>query len=325
MKKQGSFLKENTRARITSVFPPTTAAGVTTFFTGVAGQQHAMTAWYMFFKELGMLTKSLPFCPRIGGKSFSEKGYEMKDLIDVPAFTSRVKAKSFIIQPEGVKDSSYSRAMSKKAVSIGYKNLNDYFNQIKKALRAPGKRKYIYAYWPEIDGYSHEYGVGSKQQEKHFKQLDRKLGKFIQKIQGTNTTVIVTADHGLMNAPKEKLIWLKDYPKIAECLDMPLAGEGRMAYCYVKPRKTKQFEYYVKKDLSRYCILFRSDELIGKKIFGLGQPNKKLFDRVGDYVLMMKDYYLIRDWLEEKDEQNIGHHGGLSKEEVFVPLIVLKC
>ena len=50
----------------------------------------------------------------------------------------------------------------------------------------------------------------------------------------------------------------------------------------------------------------------------------KLFDRVGDYVLVMKDNYVVEDSiLGEKRPPHIGHHGGVSSGEMFVPLIVI--
>jgi hypothetical protein len=58
----------------------------------------------------------------------------------------------------------------------------------------------------------------------------------------------------------------------------------------------------------------------------LGVPNKKLFDRVGDYILVMKENYILKDvLLGEHENKNIGHHGGVSKEEMYVPLIVFNC
>ena len=98
-----------------------------------------------------------------------------------------------------------------------------------------------------------------------------------------------------------------------------------MAYCYVHPSKTEEFEKYIQTKLSKYCKLYRSEDLIGRGLFGLGKPNPKLFDRVGDYVLMMKPPYIIKDkLLGEHKEIHIRNHGGLSKEEMLVPLIILK-
>ena len=325
IKKHNSFLKEKIRARITSVFPPTTSAGVGTFVTGVPAQQSALTAWFIFLKEVGILAKILPFAPRIGGASFDERGVKMRDILEVDAFTSKIKAKSFVISPEYILKTAFNKHTASKAKLRGYKDFNGFIRETTKAVKSPGK-KYVYAYWPDIDTFSHEFGVGSSKHEKHFKEIDKKIKKFVEKIKGTNTTLIITADHGLINTPKEKVILLKDHPKFVECLTMPRSGEGRLAYFYVHPSKTKQFEGYVKQHFSHCCEMYKSEDLIRRNFFGLGAPNKKLFDRVGDYVLVMKENYIMKDvLLGEHENKNIGHHGGVSKEEMHVPLIVLKC
>ncbi|MBW2969434.1 hypothetical protein KY314_04980, partial [Candidatus Woesearchaeota archaeon] len=67
-------------------------------------------------------------------------------------------------------------------------------------------------------------------------------------------------------------------------------------------------------------------EMINKNYFGLKKPNPKLFDRTGDYILITKNNYMIKDFiLGEKKEFHIGNHGGTSKEEMFVPLILIDC
>jgi histidinol phosphatase-like enzyme len=93
----------------------------------------------------------------------------------------------------------------------------------------------------------------------------------------------------------------------------------------VHPQKAKQFESYAKTALKDYCWVFKSTELVKKNFFGLGKPNKKLLDRIGDYVLIMKKNYIIRDsMLDLEQAKFIGNHGGVSHEEMFVPLIVIE-
>jgi hypothetical protein len=48
-----------------------------------------------------------------------------------------------------------------------------------------------------------------------------------------------------------------------------------------------------------------------------------LHERIGDYTLLMKDCAIIKDWLPgERHYAQIGVHGGLSSQEMYVPLIV---
>jgi len=70
--------------------------------------------------------------------------------------------------------------------------------------------------------------------------------------------------------------------------------------------------------------MHKSGNLIRKNFFGLGKPNKKLVSRIGNYVLIMKSNYIIEDSVSGETGKNfIGNHGGMSSEEMYVPLIVL--
>jgi len=70
--------------------------------------------------------------------------------------------------------------------------------------------------------------------------------------------------------------------------------------------------------------MFKSEELIKKHFYGLGVPNPKLADRIGDYVLIMKENYMLKDDIEKKKKFHKADHGGVSREEMLVPLIVFK-
>ncbi len=309
-----------------SVFLPTTACAIPTFLTGVAPQQHACTGWFMHLKEVGAVSKILRFSARVGGDSYSNYGVHIKDILDCSDLTSKLKVKSFIIGSKEINKSDFNGFISKKVRKLKHNSIDGFFNSIKKAIQLKGKRKYIYAYWNELDSLNHLYGVGNKKAEKHFSLIERKFKKFITELKGTNTTVIVTADHGFVNTPESRKIKLKNHPKLAECLVLPLCGEARTAYCYVRPDKTRQFEDYVKTHLEKYCWLYKSKELVDMNFFGLYKPNPKLYDRIGDYTIICKENYIIKDTINEieRKKHHVGHHGGVSDDEMLVPLVVVK-
>ena len=70
---------------------------------------------------------------------------------------------------------------------------------------------------------------------------------------------------------------------------------------------------------------YRSDQLIAAGWFGPAPYHPRLSTRVGDYTLLMKDNWTIKDWLpEEKRYTMLGVHGGISSNEMRVPLIALR-
>ncbi len=324
---KGSIFSDRLEGRITSVFPSTTAACVTTFNTGLAPQQHAITGWFVYLKEMGTISTILTFTPRYAGvdrtASFTRQKINPKVIFDQKSIFERIKTRSYIVTREGIADSAYSVAHSGKAKRLGYRNLTGFFNKLKKALARKG-RKFVYAYWPDIDSLAHKYGTSDKRVERHLKQLDRRFRSLYRSLE-PGTTIVITADHGLINIEPSKRIFLRDHPKLEECLSMPLSGEHRAAYCYVHPSKARQFEKYVRTEFKNKCSLHRSESLVKKGYFGLFSANEKLNSRIGDYVLIMKGNYVMDDFVcGEKMKNPVGVHGGVSDEEMYVPLIVLR-
>jgi predicted AlkP superfamily pyrophosphatase or phosphodiesterase len=80
------------------------------------------------------------------------------------------------------------------------------------ALKRSKGENFISAYWPEFDHLCHLNGVNSPKVKAHFRQVDKKLAKLWQEARTDDTLLLVTADHGLMDTPKQKGIELNDHP-----------------------------------------------------------------------------------------------------------------
>lgn len=319
---QKTVFSKHLRGRITSVFPPTTGSAIPTFLTGVAPQQHTKTGWYVHLKELGILSTVLSLTPRLGGPSFKYLGVKSRELFDESDIWDKIKASFCMVMNKDIVGPD--RKEGKKRV-FGCKTLSRFFVQIRRAIKSTNRRKLIYAYWHGFDGVCHSKGTKSRALKKHFKELDKKLASFLKSVEGTSTTVIITSDHGFIDTADSKKINLNRHPKLVETLTLPMAGEIRAAYLYVRPSKAREFEAYVQKHFNGLCWLYKGEDLIKRNFFGLFKPNKRLFDRVGDYVLIMKKNYIIEDVLPGKKPHNFAaEHGGVSREEMLVPLIVLK-
>ena len=322
---QNTVLTDHLRGSMTSVFPSTTAAAITTFATGLAPQQHAITGWFMHLKELGAVAAILPFRSRYGGPVFSQAGVKPELIFHLKPLSTTLAVASYAVMPKVLVKSDYNQATAGSTRLVPYRNWRDLRQIITKIIHSDSQRKYIYAYWPEFDALSHRHGNASQPVANHFGQLARQLSLFFKMLEQTDTTFIITADHGFVDAGESHTIYLKDHPALLETLTLPLCGEGRVAYCYVRPAKAAQFEAYVSEQLADKCDLWRSEEAIARNYFGLFDPNPRLFDRVGDFILVMKENYVLKDSvLAEVRHKHIGHHGGVSEEEMMVPLIVVK-
>jgi len=319
----GGQLYAHLRGSMTSVFPTTTASAVTTFLTGTAPQQHGLTGWFMHLRELGMVAAVLPFRSRGGWLSLEGAGIDPAVIMGCAPFADQLAVPAHIVTQQRIRNSAYSELTAGRAARHGYSDLDGFFGQIARLLHEARERCYIYAYWPQFDALAHPHGVASAPVREHFRAIDRAFGLFLESVAGTDAAVIVTADHGFLDVGAGGYVELADHPELADCLSLPLCGEPRVAYCYVRPGSTSRFERYVQDHLSDRCWLYRSEELIHGGLFGAGAPHPRLADRVGDYALVMKGEHAIKDTLVgETGFRPVGLHGGLSGAEMHVPLIV---
>ncbi|MFC1533977.1 alkaline phosphatase family protein [Thermodesulfobacteriota bacterium] len=318
-----SFFHDYLKDRITSVFPATTASAITSLLTGLAPQQHAVTGWFVYLKELGMISEILPFKPRVGSNSFVGMGVKPEDIFLHRSIFEKIKVQSYIVTGSDIINSAYNSYYGKRATKLPYKTLRGFLRQAKRAVRASSRRKFILTYWPGFDSLCHKFGPSSKKAKAHFKELDRIVGDFSHSLQGTDTTLIVTADHGFLDNDKAASILLKDHPDLGESLTLPLSGDARTIICYVHPDRVDQFEGYIEDNLSHVCDIHRSEALVERGLFGLGEPHPKLLERIGDYILIMRGGAVMRDVLKgEKWKKHKGDHSGVSSQEMYVPLII---
>jgi hypothetical protein len=322
----GGALVACQRASITSTFPSTTATSITTFMTGLAPQAHGLTGWHMYFRELGAVLAVLPFRPRHGGPSLAAAGGATPArLLGNTPFADRIDVAAHVVSPSSIVDSCFNVAHSGRAQRIGHGGLDAMFGAVRDLVRAGGDRKYVYAYYSELDFLAHAHGIGSREVAAELGRIDAAFGRFLEEIAGSDTLVVATGDHGFVDTVPGTVVDLDDHPELAGALALPLCGEPRVAYCYVKPGAARAFERYVESRLAHCATLAPSSDLVADGWFGPGPAHPRLADRVGDYALLMKDGYAIRDHVPgERRHVQIGVHGGTSEDEMLVPLVVAR-
>ena len=218
-------------------------------------------------------------------------------------------------------DSLYNRHHCGRAERRAYDNLAGFLEETAGAVRSGPERKFVYAYWPEFDALSHRYGVASPEVRAHFAQLEAMFGELLARLSGTDTLVVLTADHGFIDSPPEESV---DLPaELAAMLRFPLCGERRVAFCHVQDEK--RF-LATAQDLLGDCAQLRpSRDLADEGWFGTGRAHPHFAERIGDVALVMKGRGTIKDWVTgEPRHLHIGNHGGMSADEMHIPLVVAK-
>ena len=317
-------LRASRRATMTSVFPSTTASAVTTFLTGLAPVEHAMTGWFTWLGEVGSVVAPLPFVTRSGGTDLAALGVSPADVFVGPTVFERVHADCHAVQPAELVDTRYSRANTRGAAPRGFQGLAALVDAILDIVRHAGRRTFVSAYWPVLDALSHEFGASSPEARRHLAEIDLHFARLRAALAGSGTLLVVTADHGFVDVRAESRLEAESVPGLAPMLSLPLCGEPRLAYCYVRDECRADFVECAVEGLDGAARVVESAAMIEDGWFGLADPHPRLRERVGDYALVMQGDYAIRDRLAgEEPFRDVGVHGGVSREEMQVPLVVV--
>lgn len=322
----GSTLASSLSGRMTSVFPSTTASAITTTFTGLSPAEHGLTGWYTWFPEADAIAAPLPFKRRGPGSTLEERGISPATLYRGAPMFDTLGAESFVVSFRPIVDSQYNRHFCGAAQRLAYDDLAGLVEQTEAAVKSGPGRKFVYAYYPEFDTSSHRFGVASNETEAVFKAIESAFDDLVRRLKGTDTALIVTADHGFVDCPVENALDLGDCPALQALLARPLTGERRVAFCHVLPGKQGEFAARASDWLEDKADVIPGVRALEEGWFGRGDPHPNLPDRPGDFIMMMRETYTIKDWLPgEPRHLHIGNHGGMSADEMYIPLVFARC
>ncbi|MHA1776308.1 MAG: alkaline phosphatase family protein [Promethearchaeota archaeon] len=325
---KNSNFRRYLRGSMTSVFPSTTAAAMTSYYSGVAPLNHGVPAWFTYLREMGVVSTILLMNIRGFRTPLLYNDLVATDIFDFPSFAAKLPCASASLFPKPIFRTPYSSYAVRKSRELKYrsKNIKNFFKTMLKTLTSKNSPAYLLSYWPDFDSHSHIYGIHSEKTQQQFEALDFEFGRFVDKVKEKVPAVriILTADHGLVDTPDDRTLWLHDYPELRSMLTLPIVGEGRVPFLYVRPRTISAFEQYMNRHFSDFGELWPLDRALKEGIFGLYEPHPRFIERVGDYLLFMKDNYVFRErLLGESKEKMIGNHGGWSKDEMEIPLILV--
>ena len=316
----GGALLARRRGAITSVFPSTTASAITTCYTGWTPLEHGLTGWFTLFGAAGCVGAPLPF-QRRGEKA--ALGVPPAAVYRAGSLFDGLGRRGIVVSYRPIVDSTYNLHHCGRAERRAYDKLAGLVEQSVAAVKSGSDPKFIYAYWPEFDALSHRFGNDSAPTRAHFKAVDAAFGEMMDRIAGTDTLVVATADHGFIDSVGEDALEFADAPGLAGLLRYPLCGESRAAFCHVQEGRSREFLQRAADWLGDRARVCPSRELVDEGWFGPGDAHPRLAERIGDVALVMNGRVTVKDWTPgEKRHRHVGHHGGTSEHEMLIPLMV---
>jgi len=339
VKNPNNILNKHLLDKITSVFPSTTTAAITSLLTEKTPIEHGAIGWNLFFKEYGRFINILPWQDGITNEDLNTKYYNLSTVFDSENIFFRIKketnntVETFYLSPSEIADSHYAKKMTSPAKILPYKDETAMFKQIEKLIIKKkeknndikeNKRKFIYAYSLYPDKYSHSKGIENIDTRELMSTIEKQLKNLIKNLAGTDTTIFITSDHGMIDISETININEED-EKLYDSLLLPTFPEGRFLSFHLKNKNQVSIDY-IKERYGKDFLIYSKEEFLKNELLGTGEKHKKIDDFLGDIVLIAKsDKIISTNLLQQGEEKNLfdfkAAHSGLTEEEMLVPLI----
>lgn len=330
------FDRAATVQQLTSVYPSTTVAALSSLWTGLAPAQHGLVGLRMFFPEWGTLGQMLKLSPEFVAQADTlvSAGLSPEHFLSGPGIAQQLGAggvSTYSFKQGHLLNTALSRMHNRGvAHNVSIHTAADMFVQLRRLLlRSDRQRYYVSAYWPSVDGLMHYQGPYSDSVMAEARVLletfDRELLRPLAASGKGDTMLCIAADHGQISTPAKQQVNLSDHPALATLLLMRPSGEPRAPYLYAKHGAGDELLAYIRERLPEAMTAFPAEEALASGLFGPPPHAPESAGRLGDVVVAMRaGYVLLSDDEPGFLKKMVGRHGGLSAEEMLVPWLVFR-
>jgi len=314
---------------LTSVFPSTTDAALVSLRTGRPPAEHGWLAYNMYLRELGIASNAILLSPMWTRQSdlLVEWGLDPETLVTVPTLAQRLAAMGIPTKAvfySGFRNTGFSKMLYRGVDETrGHLHASDLWVQLRHLLaETRGKTAILTAYWSGLDTLAHAYGPNTDLWEAEFRSVSHLLGReFLAQLPAQDregTLLLITADHGQIQIPPEKILTAKRDPELRQHLMVPIMGESRAAFVYPRPGRLTSIRDHLEANYPNWFVV--ADSVRALEAGLMGKPiSDETYARAGELLVLPRRDYALQQTLPPVSL--VGRHGGLSQEEMLVPLL----
>jgi len=334
------FLQQGIASKITSQFPSTTAAHVTSLNTGLDVGQSGVYEWFYYEPKVDRVIAPLLFSFAGDGRSESlqNAGISPEEIYPRTTLYQELHNEgvfSFVMQHNGIAYSTYSQMMFRGAKPLPYATIDQALPNIVEICKEASAPHYVYLYFGDVDAAGHRHGIGSPEFEKAIERFWMSMEElFWNKLvkNGRKVACIITADHGMTAVNPKSTIYLNRELDIAKHLKcnrqgkvIAPAGSCRDFFLHVKDDRLSEVKDHLSNFLGEKAEIYSTEELIKERFFGLEPPSQDFLGRVGNLVILPHANEAV--WWYEKgrfEQHFYAAHGGLTREEMETIFLFLE-
>jgi hypothetical protein len=295
---------------LSSQFPSTTTAHVSTVHFGMPVHEHGLYEWNILEPTLGEI-----ICPLRFNATGAEDEETLVGRLDPsllapgPTFYESLGVPCIVAQPSRLAG-SFSAVATRGAQVIGFRRLREGVRALGEAFAAPGSdHRYALLYWDLIDRAGHDHGPGSREFAVACRRSLDELWEASHALRGL--TVLITADHGQVDVAPDRVDYLDDlWPGLPRLISQRRpAGSSRDVFLHVHAEDVGTVIHELSARLDG-----RAEVLPASDLFERIGP--RLNARLGDVAVL--PVAGRQAWLRSaaaNEQRFLGQHGGRHEAE----------
>ena len=318
------LIDRGTLLPITSVFPSTTVTALTSLVTGLAPCAHGMIGYRLYLREISEITDMIRLTLVDASRSTSaeEAGLDLAQLVPGPTFCERLTAYGIsihVLLPRAITQSGLSRVLYRGCTDTHpTAGFADMCVQARHILQSATGSALVTMYWPGLDSIAHVRGPDADSYRAEAMAVDAVLGHQLVD-RAERTLLLITSDHGFVSMAPTDYVQLSALGDIAEELVRLPVGEPRASYLHLKNGTRSRLEDVVA--LGDGLIRLGRDRFLSSGLLGREEEaHPEIVHRVGDVAILSTGTAGIYHPYPNAPLLR-GMHGGLTDQEMLVPLI----
>ncbi|HYF12798.1 MAG TPA: nucleotide pyrophosphatase/phosphodiesterase family protein [Candidatus Paceibacterota bacterium] len=323
---------------LTSVFPSTTPAALTTLHTGLTPQEHGLPEWTVYFEELDRIIETIPFRPHL-----TPHRSALLDMGGRPDMLYRGTTLYRQLEEHNIKpyvfiyheyiDGPYSNTTQKGAIKVPFKDAKELMQKLVKTLSEEEGRAYFFIYWNHVDVIEHMFGPRSREHYEALSNIVTLLGESLATLDkkvAEDTLFLLSSDHGQASIANEEIIYLNEfidletsYLKSSSATVIRPTGSPHDVFLYVYAHKIDTVLAILRAELEGKAEVITTQNALYRGLFGYNEPSQRFIKRIGDILILPYEGYHV--WYRHLPDAHFGQrgiHGGLSQQEMIVPFAI---
>jgi hypothetical protein len=313
---------------LTSVFPTTTTVALASLSTASSPSRHGVVGYRQFLPRYGSVVDMLRLSPHgvplddaLVGPTWSPEL-----VLGTPTIFRAAVRGAVAVSRDRFEARGFTRTIYDGARYVPYAAGSDLAAALVRVLGRSDPPPLVTGYWDELDTVQHLRGPADPAADLELERVAGLLDFVARSVEPSvarRTTVLVTADHGLVPAEPSRQTAFDAEPTIVAELGRPPTGDRRVGLLKARSGAVERLRAALVARVPGGTVL-DAEEAVRTGLFGPPPYHPDLAETVADLVVLVPSPGGITYLLPGRppsSRQIVGAHGGLEPDELLVPLV----